>query len=310
MNNKSQIKRLSNGEMVDLSKLDKSELRRLHYEEEKFVAEQLCKMKPFSEERYDLLRQGYSVIRPIMFRYRSSGESKSYGATERSVKLVCDFIEKQKSGTVHIYEAGVGAGFSCEHFLKFPNVIVKGCDVVIYDKVKQLSEEYPNFQVDKDTLYNSLKNIEDESIDIFYADNVIEHIFPDEFPQILDLLSRKVKKRGVLILIIPNKYVGPNDVSRYFVARGKKPEGFHFMEMSYREVITKFKEAGFMPAYFLFRGIKDQKYIKYIKDVGGILNSCKIWIESVLGLFIKWLGSVGPRIFNVMALNYYVLVKK
>lgn len=305
MNHESQIKRLSNGEVVDLSKLDKSELRRLHYEEEKFVAEKVSQMKPFSEERYDLLRQGYSVIRPIMARYSPS--STSYGSTDRSVKLVCDFIEERKNRTICVYEAGVGAGFSCERFLKYPNVNVKGCDVVIYDKVKQLSTEYSNLQVDKDTLYNSLKNIEDESIDIFYADNVIEHLFPDEFPQTLDLLFRKIKKGGVLILIIPNKYTGPHDVSRYFVARGRKAEGFHFMEMSYREVLTKFKRAGFSPEYFLFQGIKK---MKYIKDTRGILNSCKIRIESVLGLFTKWLGIIGRCIFAALALKYYILVKK
>lgn len=306
MNQESKIKRLSNGEMVDLLKLDKSELCRLHYEEEKFVAEKMRKTEPFSEERYDLLRQGYSVIRPIMSKYLPSSNT-SYGATEKSVKLVCDFIEKRKNRTICVYEAGVGAGFSCERFLKYPNVNVKGCDVVIYDKVKQLSAEYSNLQVDKDTLYNSLKNVEDESIDIFYADNVIEHLFPDEFPQILDLLSRKIKKGGVLILIIPNKHTGPHDVSQYFTARGRNAEGFHLLEMSYREVLTKFKKAGFSPEYFIFWG---KRNMKYIKDTRAILNSCKMCIESILGLFTKWLGSVGHHIFNVMALNYYILVKK
>lgn len=306
MDHELQIERLSNGEMVDLSKLDKSELRRLHYEEEKFVAEKVCEMKPFSEERYDLLGQGYSMVNSIMSSYRPS--NNSYGATDRSVRLVCDFIEKRKNETpLCVYEAGVGSGFSCECFLKYPNVNVKGCDVVICDRIKQLSAEYSNLQVDKDTVYNSLKNVEDESIDIFYADNVIEHLFPDEFPQILDLISRKVKKGGVLILIISNKYTGPHDVSRYFVARGRKAEGFHFMEMSYCEVLTKFKKAGFSPEYFLFQGIKE---IKHIKDTRGILNSCKIRIESVLGLFTKWLGIIGRCIFAALALKYYILVKK
>lgn len=299
------IRKISNGVVVDLSKLNKPRLQKLHYEEEKFVAKKIRRTRPFSKERERLMRQGYDLVNTIMPWYLPQVDV-SYGANEESVRLVCDFI-KNKGSTQVIYEAGVGSGFSCEHLVKQPNVIVKGCDILICDKVKQLLQEYDNLQVDADTVYNSLKKIGDRSIDLFYADNVIEHLLPDEFPQTLKLLSNKMKKGGIAILIIPNRYVGPEDVSKYFVPRGEKAEGFHFMEMSYCEVLTGFKKAGIYPQYFIWRD--KGNHLKYVKDLGGILNGSKILLEFVFGKLIKKRGVV-ERFFNKMALKYYILVKK
>lgn len=299
------IQRMSNGATVDLSTLDETKLKKLHYEEEKYVARKVLKTEAFSEERNCILKQGYNLVNEIMSWYLPS-TSVSYGAEEKSTSLVYDFLKVDETKKI-IYEAGVGTGFSCERFVKIPNVTVKGCDILIDEKVRQLMKEYSNLQVDEDTLYNSLKKIADHSIDIFYADNVLEHLLPDEFPRILRLLSQKIKKGGILILVIPNKIVGPEDVSKYFVERGKPARGFHFMEMSYQEVLAKFKKVGIFPQYFVWQDKENN--IRYIRDSRGTLNFMKLCVEFVVSKLIKKMDS-RVKVFNRMGMRYYILSKK
>lgn len=236
------ICKVSDGEMVNLAKLNKNKIIRLHYEEEKWIAQRIREYAPFSKERSEYLKKMYDFAYTIMPWYLPSTR-KSYGANEESVGVVCDFL-RAEAGRKVIYEAGVGVGYSCRCFVEVPGIEVKGCDVVLSDEVISLMEQYNNLSVDEDTLFNSLKKLENNSIDYFYADNVIEHLLPDEFPKIIKVLSQKMKPNGLLFLIIPNRLVGPRDVSKYFLKQGSMAEGSHFMEMSYRETLDKFRMGG------------------------------------------------------------------
>lgn len=299
------IRRLSNGETVDLSKLSERKLKRLHYEEEKFVAEKLLGMKPFSKERMKFMQKGYELANAVLPWYLPEARV-SYGANDKTVKLTCSLI-RTSGETKLLYEAGVGMGFSCKQFVRLPNIKIKGCDIVVGENVKQLMQEYDNLSVDEDSLYNSLKKIKDGSIDYFYADNVFEHLLPDEYSRILKLLSRKMKKGGILVLIIPNRLIGPGDVSKFFVEQGKPAEGFHFMEMAYRDVLTKYKRYGFVSRFFIWRDKSNN--IKYKKDRCGILNLIKICIEFLLSICIKD-QDYKIKMFYKYALECYILMKK
>lgn len=299
------INRISNGQAVDLSKLNRKGLQRLHYEEEKFLAKRILEMTPFSEERIELMQQGYDLVNTIMMWYLPK-TNISYGADEKTVEFVCKLLNSNKKRKL-LFEAGVGTGFSSAVFVKQPYITVKGCDILVSDKVKQLSKEYNNILIDEDTLYNSLKKIADNSIDCFYADNVFEHLLPDEFPQILDSLSHKMKKGGIVILVIPNRLTGPCDVSKYFVKQGKRAEGFHFMEMSYRETVAKFKKFGMIPKYFIYRDKLNN--LNYICDPSGLLTIVKTGIEEILSFCIKN-PELKKKLFYKMALTHYVFIKK
>ena len=302
---KKQITKLSNGEVIDLSRQGKRKLKRLHYEEEKFIAKKILEAPPFSAERMNLMQQGYDLVNDIMPWYLPQ-VNISYGADEKSVGIVIGLLKGSGKKKL-VYEAGVGTGYSCEHFAELPNVSVRGCDIVLCDRVKLLMDKHEKLLVEKDDLYHNLKKLKDNSVDCFYADNVIEHMLPDEFPYILRVLSKKMKKNGLLVLVIPNKLVGPGDVSKYFLKMGENAEGFHFMEMSYRETLAKFKRAGIVPGYFIW--LDKENNIRYVKDKKGILNKIKVWAESLICLFIKD-ADRRKRIFRRMAMSYYILIKK
>lgn len=230
--------------------------------------------------------------------------SVSCGASVNSAGLVRKFIEREKR-PLTLYEAGVGRGFSASIFMKNHNVSMQGCDVMLYDSVKELMQEYPGrLSVEEATLYDSLKRLDDESIDIFYADNVFEHLFPDELPGIMKELARTLKHGALLFLFIPNRFVGPNDVSVYFLKMGQKAEGFHFMEMSYKEVTDVFGKYGIFPAYSTFA-----IYRKYrcMKDYCGILHRCQLfaeWLTKYLPPFLR------SRVMWRLGLSSYILRKK
>lgn len=301
---KNMIRKVSNGELIDLSKLNKKALMRLHYGEEKILAQRIRELPPFSKARFELTSKMYHFSHSVMPWYLPEAEI-SFGANENSVGVVCDFLRADNKEKL-VYEAGVGSGFSCQKFAKIPNVTVKGCDVILSEEVKALAERYKNFTVEEDTFYNSLKRLTDNSIDIFYADNVIEHLLPDEFPKTLRLLYRKMKRNGVLFLIIPNRLIGPCDVSLNFLKKGDKAEGSHFMEMSYRETLAKFKKAGFLPKYYTWR---NGDKIRYGHDYFGVMNRIKTGIETILYFFIKHMGYDGEKAFYKYAMTYYILVK-
>lgn len=298
------IKRISNNEEIDLSKLNRAKLKRLHYEEERFVARKLLDTKPFSDERTELMRRGYDLVNIIMA-WNLPQTRVSYGANEQSTRLVCRMLAHSKEQKL-IFEAGVGTGFSCEKFLCLPNVSVRGCDIILSDNVKQLMQDFSNIFVDEDTLYNSLNKMPDGSIDLFYADNVIEHVMRDELPSTIRLLQSKMKKGGLLILFIPNRKTGPADVSKYFVRQGRRAEGFHFMEMAYQETIEQFADFGMVPRYVTWR---DKEYdIHYMEDRHGKLNILKIWIECFCDHFVKS-PEKKRNLFYKLALTCYVLEK-
>lgn len=298
------IRKSSDGEVVDFAKLNTKQLIRMHYEEEKYMAQLISKSQPFSKERAEYLKEMYDFANAIMPWYKH-GARTSYGANERSVGVICKFLREDKRESL-LYEAGVGVGYSCRRFVEISGVKVQGCDIILTDEVKALMSQNKNLAVDEGTLYDNLKKMDDSTIDYFYADNVIEHLLPDEFPQILRLLSRKLKKGGILFLVIPNRLTGPHDVSRYFVKKGQRAEGAHFMEMSYLETISKFKKLNIQPEFFtwMYKG-----KIIVLRDRFQILNRIKLCIEEVAGFVVKKTGH-GMFLFDRLAMSYYVLVQK
>lgn len=300
------IKKLSDEQYIDMSKLSENELKLLHYEEETFAAKEVLKLPPFSKERKDILSKGYDFAVKVMAEYRPKSKI-SQGSDKRNVKLVCKFIEELDNGkSINLYEAGVGKGYGCRFFLRYPHVNVMGCDIYIDDNIRLLKSKYDKrINIEKNTFYDSLKHIKDENIDIFYADNVFEHLCPDEFPEIMKLLYKKLKKGAHLILIIPNKNVGPSDVSKFFEKMGGRAVGFHFMEQSCHDVINGYRKFGFTNEYSVFRGGKNTWIA--IKDEKFRFAYIKLMIENIIAVFPKTV--VSRKLVNLFGLNCYVLKK-
>lgn len=295
----------STGKRLNLTKYSVQDLYRLHFTEEKFVADKILQMPAFSAKRDEYLSENYKFIRLIQeCRNRKEHKAcKSYGANPASVGMVKNII-KEENRNITLYEAGVGSGFAVDQYSKMAHVRCLGCDLVISEKVEKLMQR-DNVFIEKSGIWGSIRKQQNNSIDIFYADNVFEHLLPDERDKIYSEISTKLKKNSVVILFIPNRYVGPNDISGKFLKMGQKAQGFHFSELSYGENCRNFRKTGIGKVNWIC--IRKKGIIIKIYDRWGILNRIKILMEPVLGILPptlrKW-------IFNRLCYDIYIIKRE
>jgi SAM-dependent methyltransferase len=82
----------------------------------------------------------------------------------------------------------------------------------------------------------------DNTVDLAYSFQVIEHIHPDDVIEQLHEIYRVLKPGGCYYCITPNRLHGPNDVSRGF---DREATGLHLKEYSIMDLLKLFRSAGF-----------------------------------------------------------------
>lgn len=269
---------LIDGEKIAVKDFNMWQLRDIGYGQEKKVAKRILELPRFSEERKQLLNVVYAVTNEVPLCLDNG--ICSLGADVESIRILKDILEqrtKKMYGEQVVYEAGIGIGYAIRMVKSgFQEVKYYGCDTYVAENVWRLKDEYSDLYISEKTVYEDLMEMDDNSIDVFYADNVVEHFIPDEAGAIFDLLNGKMKKGGIVFLVIPNKLTGPHDVSRFYLPKGTKAEGLHFMEMSYGETIRLLLKSGFKPKYiYINRTIK--KDILYMRNIKRILTE---WLIS------------------------------
>ena len=242
------IERISNGVTLDISQLSIDELRRLHYEEEIFTAEKAKRTRPFSKERNDLLARGYGLVATVMreLAVRQDKTFKAMGAKYSYCNLLARLVEqkkasKKKEGKIIFFEAGVGTGMVASYLSDREDVIAKGCDFLIDPGLKNSSR----LELIEADLLEALKRVDDASIDIFYSNDVFEHILDDEMGECMKQIRKKLSPDGIVVTITPNPLSGPHDISRLYLPVGSKAKGFHFHEYTYGEISQLFRSHGF-----------------------------------------------------------------
>lgn len=89
---KKAIERLSNDEFVDMNHMSEYELKKLHFKEEKWCAEKVMRLPPFSDERKLWLSKGYEFAIAVMAEYMPNSKV-SQGANIRDVNLVLKMLK-------------------------------------------------------------------------------------------------------------------------------------------------------------------------------------------------------------------------
>ena len=233
--------------------------------------------------------------------------NKGNGVQNNTIKLLKRIIKKAhiKNNILLFYEAGVGTGVAVQQ-LAGKNMLIRGCDVFLSDEAKELQRNNPNVDFIEENMYDALDNVEDNSVDIFYADNVLEHVVSDEYEETCKKIGKKIKNHGIAVFFIPNMYVGPSDISKIALPFGSKATGFHFMEQSFKKNLETFEKYGMKPEYFCWYS-RFSKRIYCIKDVLSF-NTVKKVIEGYLGKIPS--ERVRRFVFRTMAYHVYVLRKQ
>jgi len=273
------LTKLSNGEEVSLSGMSVNDLKRLHFDEECIFCEKALRLPPFSLERTELLNEGYEFVSKIKdeIAEKEGFNTVNEGASKKSVKLLKRLLtDKLLDGGCVLYEAGVGRGHAIQQVLDWKhfnpkNLQIKGCDVFIQPSMQSLIEANPALEITQGHILDCIRRLPDNTIDLFYADSVIEHFVPDEAEIIFAEITKKLKQNAYVYAIIPNKYLGPGDVSMYFLPFGSKALGTHFMEMSFSEVTDAMKKHNIkhsqacfsIPATSVIFNVKSKALIKF-----------------------------------------------
>ena len=82
----------------------------------------------------------------------------------------------------------------------------------------------------------------DDSIDLAFSDQLMEHLHPDDARDQLREIRRVLVPGGTYLCLTPNRLSGPHDVSRFF---SDVAEGFHIREYTARELAALMRETGF-----------------------------------------------------------------
>ena len=82
----------------------------------------------------------------------------------------------------------------------------------------------------------------EESVDVAFSYQLIEHLHPDDAAEQLINLYRALKPGGIYICLTPNKLYGPHDISKHF---DEESTGLHLKEYTNRELHQLFRNCGF-----------------------------------------------------------------
>jgi len=244
--------------------------------------------RPFSIERNMIMKNGYETIHQIQIT-RSIKEGKvkySFGATDAYGNLIKKIIKKvlQKKEKCLFFEAGVGTGKIINSIAGLQNVTAMGCDVYINEELKK-----SDLMIYECTIYEALRKLNDKSIDVFYWNDVIEHIPEDEIEDYLKLLQNKMNVGGIIITITPNRIKGPCDVTSHFEPRGTIAKGFHFHEYTFYEIIKMFQKYNFESVYG-FLGYAGKGL--YILGFTKIIDKIKFLTEVISIIFPYFLKKI------------------
>jgi SAM-dependent methyltransferase len=96
----------------------------------------------------------------------------------------------------------------------------------------------------------------DNTIDVAYSFQVMEHIHPDDAIDQLKDLYRVLKPSGLYYCITPNRLYGPNDISRDY---DREATGLHLKEYSITDLLKLFRSIGFEKVW-IERMIKGHRF--------------------------------------------------
>ena len=134
-------------------------------------------------------------------------------------------------------ELGPGA---CSLAIEVANRVRKVYAVDVSGEITKAIELPPNLELIISD--GSSVPVPENSVDIAYSDQLMEHLHPDDAADQLQNIYRALAPGGVYICITPNRLSGPHDISGYF---DEVPTGFHLKEYSAGDLAQMFHTAGF-----------------------------------------------------------------
>jgi SAM-dependent methyltransferase len=221
------------------------EIRR-HYIAEKELALRLRLSTP--EQRAQLYSQIYDELfrcvpfHPILTRKVTPSQRA------RAIRWQLQFLRRFLKPSHHFLEIGAG---DCALSLEVSKQVRKVYAVDVSSKLTESIPRPDNFEL---LLSDGCSvNVPDNTVDLAYSNQLMEHLHPDDAIRQLREVLRTVKPGGVYVCVTPNRVGGPYDISRHF---DNVATGLHLKEYTVTEASDLFRRVGFaeVRAYVGARG--------------------------------------------------------
>lgn len=195
--------------------------------------------------RRDMFEQAYAeVFAARAATMPSDPEGRTAGTGARLVRSLVRLLGPDDD----LLEVGCGRGYTC---LKLaPHVrTVTGIDVT--DAAVEESRELlraggvDNAKVVKGFADDVAGLFPPGSFDAVLSIDVYEHLHPDDADEHLRQVHAVLRPGGRAIIVTPNRATGPHDVTRQIYPEAREPMGFHLNEVTYEEVGSGLRRAGF-----------------------------------------------------------------
>jgi len=208
-------------------------------------------------------------------------------ANKDKFSLVSGFLDKSKV----FAEFGPG---DCKFAIEIAKHVKYVYGIDISDQHDPTDYTPENFKL---IIYNGydLDEIEDNSVDIVFSDQLIEHLHPEDTKLHFKLVHRILKAGGKYVFRTPHSLTGPHDISQYF---SDEPEGFHLKEWTYIEIKSMLKDLGYsaFETYWHAKGMNLRlpyfyfalcEYILGLFPKRYIRRLAKYLIPTIVGVAIK-----------------------
>jgi len=209
---------------------------KVHYEIERELANRL--RTATKEERAILYNSVYDELyqrlpNNSIVRRKSDPNLSAWVAAQRM-----QLIEKFLKPDVTFLEVGPG---DCSLSLEVAKHVKQ---VYAVDVSKEFNSDLncpPNFELVISD--GSCIPVAENSIDVVYSHQLMEHLHPDDAIEQLQNIYRSLAPGGVYICITPNRLSGPHDVSKHF---NEIASGLHLKEYTVTELYEIFRIVGFL----------------------------------------------------------------
>ncbi|MEQ1749538.1 MAG: methyltransferase domain-containing protein [Prosthecobacter sp.] len=241
---------------------------RQHFEVERELATRL--RDSTREERVTLVSELYSELYKRVPQHPRTLRTGDKEASLRSVASQLRLLKPFLIPGVSLAEFGAGSGALAKSVARdFPV-----SRVVALEVCEQTGADVDLPEKFRWQHYDGLSApLNQQSIDVAFSYQVLEHMHPDDVPVHLSEVARILKDNGVYVLSTPHEASGPHDVSRYF---GLQLQTFHLREWSYRAIEKALFEAGFKKVQLYWRG--------KVRTSHGFIHSLILALESFLAL--------------------------
>lgn len=225
-----------------------------HYEVEKSIAERL--KNSAREERKAIFANMYDELFAKVTDHprlkEKENNEKIQASNIQKLKLVKKFLNDL---TVFV-EFGPG---NCNFSFEVSKYVKKVYAVDISDQRGRNYNIPTNFELVVYDGYNL--NLEDNSVDVAFSDQFIEHLHPEDAEYHFQLVKRILRNNGRYVFRSPHAFFGPHDISKYF---SDEPQGFHLKEWTHSEIEKILKKVNFTSWHGYWR-VNKQLNKKYAK---------------------------------------------